>query len=174
MYCCTAVYCRYGFPAGLVCQGVSKLTGTAAALWFIEALFFWPSNTPTKAAQRLMAECFRFIPVGVIQQFLGSLNTPDGLSATDNSFKYANPEVLERVDVPVLGLSGNWDMFCPAAGGRRTVAMFGSSSKQHVCFGPWWGTARRNYGHFDVICGKDAAQEVWPYITNFLEQHDGA
>jgi hypothetical protein len=153
---------------------VSKLTGTAAALWFIEALFFWPSNTPTKAAKRLMGECFRFIPVGVIQQFLGSLNTPDGLSAIDNSFKYANPDVLKDVDVPVLGLSGNWDMFCPAAGGRRTVAMFGGSSKQHVCFGPWWGTARRNYGHFDVICGKDAAHEVWPYITNFLEQHDDA
>lgn len=162
----------YGFPAGAVCWAVGLLSGTMAALLPIEALFYWPCNMPQAAARQLMSSCFHFIPAGVIQQFMGSLNTEQGLTAADGTFRYADPQRLSSADVPVLGLNGTWDLFCPADGGRRTVELFGSKHKQFVCIGPTHGTGKRHYGHFDIVSGKDAAQEVFPYVFDWLEQHD--
>lgn len=162
----------YGFPAGAACWAVGLLTGTAAALLPIEALFYVPCNMPKAAARQLMACCFQFIPAGVIQQFMGSLNTEQGLTAVDGSFMYADPQQLQHVDVPVMALNGSWDLFCPAAGGRKTVELFGSKHKQFVCIGPTYGTGKRHYGHFDIVSGKNAAREVYPYVFNWLEQHD--
>eukprot|EP00879_Flechtneria_rotunda_P009761 GHRR01010211.1.p1 GENE.GHRR01010211.1~~GHRR01010211.1.p1 ORF type:complete len:394 (+),score=117.32 GHRR01010211.1:692-1873(+) len=163
---------HYGFPAGIICQGIGAFAGGVAALWALEALFYWPSNMTVAAAKRLMSGCFGYIPVGVIKQFMGSLNTEEGLTSYDGKFRYADPQALRAVDVPVLGLNGTWDLFCPATGGRRTVQMFGSSSKQFVCLGPEYGTSKSHYGHFDIVSGKYAAEEVYPYITSWLESHD--
>jgi fermentation-respiration switch protein FrsA (DUF1100 family) len=162
----------YGFPAGFLLWALSLLTGTATALLPFEALFFWPSNMSKAAARELLSKCFHFIPAGVIQQFMGSLNTQQGLSACDGSFRYAEPQVLQQVDVPVLALNGSWDLFCPAAGARKTLELFGSQHKQFVCIGPSYGTGKRHYGHFDIVSGKDAAAEVYPYVFKWLEQHD--
>jgi hypothetical protein len=43
--------------------------------------------------------------------------------------------------------------------------------KQHVTFGPAHGH-KAHYGHFDVIVGRSAQQEVWPHLQGFLQQHD--
>eukprot|EP00878_Enallax_costatus_P007991 GHUV01008358.1.p1 GENE.GHUV01008358.1~~GHUV01008358.1.p1 ORF type:complete len:238 (+),score=53.11 GHUV01008358.1:974-1687(+) len=166
----------FGFPAGLICSAIGTLSAFTRVLWFmyfIQGLFYCPSNTPVKAARRLMANCFRYIPTGVIQQFLGSLNSKHGLCSLDRKFRYADPQALQQSQVPVLGLNGSWDMFCPAAGGKKTVEMMGSDHKQFVCLGPWQGTASHRYGHFDIMCGYDVHKKVFPYITNWLEQHDG-
>lgn len=96
---------KYGFPAGLVCSAIGSLTGTSMSLWPVEVLFYWPSNMPVRCAKRLMTGCFQFIPVGVIQQFLGSLNSRQGLSSCDNSFRYADPQALKSVQVSWLVFS---------------------------------------------------------------------
>lgn len=163
---------RYGFPAGALLWAASLLTGTAAALLPVEVLFYVPCNMPRPCARQLMAGCFNFIPSGVIQQFMGSLNTEQGLTAVDGSFRYADPQQLQHADVPVLALNGSWDLFCPAAGARRTVELFGSKHKQFMCIGPTYGTGKRHYGHFDIVSGKEAAKEVYPHVFSWLEQHD--
>jgi hypothetical protein len=43
--------------------------------------------------------------------------------------------------------------------------------KQHFTVGPAFGQ-QAHYGHFDVIVGRNAQQEVWPHLTAFLEAHD--
>lgn len=166
------VLTRYGFPAGLATAAIGALSGTAAALLPLEALFYWPCNTPRAAGRRLLASCFHFIPAGVIRQFMTSLNSDQGLCAADGSWLYANPQQLALADVPVQAISGSWDLFCPAAGAAKTINLFGSKHKRFVCIGPTHGTGRRHYGHFDVVCGKEAPREVYPYITSWLEQHD--
>jgi hypothetical protein len=59
-----------------------------------------------------------------------------------------------------------------ADGARRTLELFGSPHKRFVCFGPTHGTGQRHYGHFDVVCGKDAPAEVYPYVYSWLQRHD--
>jgi pimeloyl-ACP methyl ester carboxylesterase len=168
-----SVLTRCGFPAGVVAATIGALSGTAAALRPLEALFYWPCNTPPAAARKLMSDGFHFIPVGVIRQFMGSLNSRHGLSAADGSFLYANPHTLALARVPIMALSGDWDLFCPASGAQRTLAMFGGDAKRFVCFGPAHGTGRRHYGHFDIVCGKDAGSEVYPHVYAWLAEHDG-
>lgn len=161
-----------GFPAGSVCQLLSLFSNTPISLSLFETLFFWRSNMSPKMHKRLLAKCFSYIPVCVIRQFMGSLNTVSGLSSADSSFLYADPNVLKNVDVPVFGLNGNWDLFCPAAGGWKTVQMFGSTHKRFMFLGPQYGTAANHYGHFDIVAGDHVHEEVYPHLAAWLDEHD--
>jgi len=49
---------------------------------------------------------------------MGSLNSPLGISSSDDTWNYADPKVLSHDTRPVLGVNGDWDLFCPAAGGE--------------------------------------------------------
>ena len=44
-------------------------------------------------ARRLLAECFRYIPCGLVSQFMSSLNSPGGLTTADGRLRYCNPQV---------------------------------------------------------------------------------
>jgi pimeloyl-ACP methyl ester carboxylesterase len=52
-------------------------------------------------------------------QFMGSLNTPLGISSADGGWNYADPKALGHDARPVMGVNGDSDLFCPAAGGAR-------------------------------------------------------
>lgn len=41
---------------------------------------------------------------------------------------------------PILGINGDRDLFCPAAGGLKTVNMFGGPHRRFVFLGPQYGT----------------------------------
>jgi hypothetical protein len=123
------VITRFGFPAGAVTALVGALSGTAAALLPLEALFYWPSNTPPAAARKLMSSCFHYIPVGVIRQFISSINSRHGLAAADGSFLYASPQTLALARVPVQALSGSRDLFCPPG----VLCCAGSRPRSPLC-----------------------------------------
>ncbi|GBF95977.1 alpha beta hydrolase [Raphidocelis subcapitata] len=164
--------CLLGFPGGFASGLYSRLVGTWASLWPIETLFYWRSNTEPEIGKKLMGGCFRYIPRGLVTQFMESMNTAEGLTTVDGQFRYCDPKVLQHVTTPVLGICGDWDLFCPAPGGLRTVQHYGGAHRRFVFLGPSYGTAKDHYGHFDVIMGKNAREEVWPYITSFLSDHD--
>jgi hypothetical protein len=48
---------------------------------------------------------------------MGSLNSPLGITASDGSWNYADPKALAHAALPVFGVNGDRDLFCPAAGG---------------------------------------------------------
>jgi len=165
-----SLLCRFGFPGRIAGSFVSALIGTKM-LALVEAAFYWPSNMTPSVAKKLMRSCFRFIPHGLVSQFMESMNTPEGLT-TANGLRYCDPKALRHVHTPVLGVTGDWDLFCPAPGGLRTVQHFGGEHRRFVFLGPAYGTAKTHYAHFDVIMGRNAIEEVWPYVTTFLAEHD--
>ncbi|KIY96036.1 lipase [Monoraphidium neglectum] len=164
--------CCFGFPGGVAGATIGKLAGTWASLAVMEAVFYWRSNTEVDVARRLMSTAFRFIPRGLVYQFLASIATDGGLTTADGRMQYCDPKVLRHVTTPVLGVTGDWDLFCPPAGGLKTVQQFGGDARRFIFVGPGYGTAKDHCGHFDVICGRNARSEVWPYVTSFLEEHD--
>eukprot|EP00877_Chromochloris_zofingiensis_P013644 jgi/Chrzof1/8533/Cz03g14190.t1 len=161
-----------GFPADTVCQLLSLLSATPLALAPLETLFFWRANMHPSHRRKILSRCFSFIPSGVIRQFMVSLNTPQGLTSSDGTFRYADPQALQHVDVPVLGMNGDWDLFCPPAGGLKTVRLFGSTCKRFIFLGPQYGTSKDHYGHFDIVAGKNVQTEVYPHIAAWLSEHD--
>ncbi|GBF90704.1 alpha beta hydrolase [Raphidocelis subcapitata] len=166
-----SVLCWPGFHGVLAGAIVGPLVRTHA-LSLVESAFYWRSNTELSVASKLLRTCFRFIPRGLVSQFMNSMNSPQGLTSADGSFRYCEPKALRHARTPVLGITGDWDLFCPPPGGLRTVQQFGGEHRRFVFLGPAYGTAKSHYGHFDVIMGKNAREEVWPHITAFLAEHD--
>ncbi|GBF91868.1 hypothetical protein Rsub_04973 [Raphidocelis subcapitata] len=159
-----------GFPADLACQGLSLLTDKPAALSVFETLFYWFPNVDKPVRKRLLQSCFNYIPTTLTGQFLDSHDGPDGLTNVRHTFKYADPEVLADTAVPVLAINGDWDLFCPAPGGKKTADLFGGPKKA-LCIGTKHGHSS-HYGHFDVVVGKRAREEVWPHVLAHLEEND--
>eukprot|EP00878_Enallax_costatus_P044472 GHUV01053113.1.p1 GENE.GHUV01053113.1~~GHUV01053113.1.p1 ORF type:complete len:677 (+),score=186.62 GHUV01053113.1:167-2197(+) len=160
----------FGFPAHYSCQALALLSNTPAALSVFETLFYWCPNMDKGARKALLNTCFNFIPQRLLGQFLASHGSAGGLSSWNGDFLYADPDVLAKCKVPCLGLNGDYDLFCPAAGGAKNVDLFGGP-KKHLIFGPAHGH-QYHYGHFDVIVGKNAQLEVWPSIKEWLAEHD--
>lgn len=167
---CTA----WGFPAGYACWLLSLLSGSICSLSLFETFFYWRSNMAVPIQKKLLSECFTYIPPGVIKQFMGSLNTETGISSSDGARRFADPSALAEVQTPILAINGDWDLFCPAAGGLKTVQMYGSQSKRFVFMGPQYGTGKSHYGHFDLLVGKRVQEEVYPKLGAWLDEQDAA
>ncbi|KAI8469074.1 MAG: Alpha/Beta hydrolase protein [Monoraphidium minutum] len=162
-----------GFPAGAAIALLTSLRGPGAPLaWLGRALFCDPRNTRGDAARALTGRLLSFIPTGVIAQFMGSLNSPLGISSADGSWNYAEPKVLARVELPVFGVNGDRDWFCPAAGGLKTINLFGGRHRRFLFLGPKYGTTQHHYGHFCPLIGRNVATEVFPHVEGFISEFD--
>lgn len=72
---------------------------------------------------------------------------------------------------PLLWLSGSRDLQCPPAATQTTHARFPSQHSHTIPFGQSFGH-QEEYGHFDLLIGRNAPQEVWPKLAAWFEQHD--
>ena len=68
----------------------------------------------------------------------------------------------------MLALAGDRDAQCPPAAARETLEALGSTKRKLVVAGPESGMAD-HYGHFDLLIGRRAPQEVFPLIHEWLE-----
>jgi len=102
---------------------------------------------------------------GVVAQFSDSIKTGKMVSS-DKSYSYtAN---LRLVNTPILVLGGNKDGFVSEEGLQKTYMMVGSKDKEVVIFSKSNGYSA-DYGHCDLILGKDSEREVYPVILNWLD-----
>jgi pimeloyl-ACP methyl ester carboxylesterase len=126
-----------GFHAGHVVPLLARLRGPLAPVaWLTRSLFYVRGNVDPAVARKLLASFLSFIPAGVVAQFMGSLNSPLGISSADGSWNYADPRALARCGVPVFGINGARDLFCPAAGGGwhgRVQAAGGLQGAELLC-----------------------------------------
>jgi hypothetical protein len=77
-------------------------------------------------------------------------------------------EVAARLPVPWLSIAGSRDWQCPVETARWTYDRVQAPRKE------WLVCARgacfaRDYGHFDLVAGRSAHEEVWPRVEAFLE-----
>jgi pimeloyl-ACP methyl ester carboxylesterase len=78
---------------------------------------------------------------------------------------------LGRIRVPTLFLAGPRDALSPPDAVKDTHDAVGASDKQFVLFSRAQGY-KVNYGHFDLVVGRQAKDEVFPVISNWLESVD--
>lgn len=77
-------------------------------------------------------------------------------------------EGLGRFQTPVMALAGENDVAVPPSSVRRVLDAFGSERKEFHVLGPSHG-AKDPYGHLTLLIGKDAAAEVYPLLSAWLE-----
>jgi pimeloyl-ACP methyl ester carboxylesterase len=126
----------------------------------------WPSNTEPRHWRRICRRGFHPVSSPVMDQLASALE-PGGLRGRDEE-RYT--EGLGRVRTPVLALAGSRDAQCPPRAVERTMAKLSAKSRLAV-FGPDHGHAD-HYGHFDLLVGRRARDEVFPLVESWLAEHD--
>jgi len=107
--------------------------------------------------------------VGVHDQMMTFLEKGEFVSA-DGKFNYT--QELKRVTIPVLFIAGTVDYMAPPETVRYAFNHVSSKRKTFRILCPPNGT-KYEYGHDDLVLGKHADVEVFPYIYFWLEQQAG-
>lgn len=134
----------------------------------LEKLFYNPENIDPKIKEKLLETALSPINPGVLDHLLQMIRVGEFVSAKGD-FNYRKK--LAKVRIPVLLIGGEKDYLAPPKALRtthrglgskdRTLRIFGSRSKDPI-----------KYGHFDLILGKKAREEVFPVIGKWLKRRD--
>jgi polyhydroxyalkanoate synthase len=133
-----------------------------------DQLFVHHNNVDPAVAREVFLKNWEPIPVSLIAQLRSAVDAR-GLRSADGASLYADQ--LGAITVPMLMLAGSKDQQCPPASMRAAAARVAGSTFQ--CFGAPHGQ-KHDYGHFDLLVGLHAHEEVWTVVSDFLHQHDSA
>ena len=76
---------------------------------------------------------------------------------------------FDDIRCPVLGVGSDGDTVDPAEGCQQLLSAMGSHQKTFIQLGKRQGH-RQDYDHVGMVVSKDAQQEVWPLLLDWLEQ----
>ena len=134
----------------------------------VERFYYWLSNMEPAAARSLMADGFHAVPTGVLAQLISAFE-PGGLRQAKSNEFYL--DTISKVKVPIFLIAGDKDFQCPPRAVELVYDQIEEKDKKLTVFGKDSG-ASSHYGHFDLLVGKHAQQEVFPEILNWLSSHD--
>lgn len=127
-----------------------------------------PENTDPRLYRRLTAVAFHSVSTNVLVQ-LATCFHEGGLCSFDRATRYG--AALAQCEVPVLAIAGTRDRQCHPDAARGTVEACGGGACEVAVFGREHGHAV-DYGHFDLLMGRRAREDVWPVLARWLERHD--
>ncbi len=129
----------------------------------------WPPDVDPKVYRRLLAIAFESASGPLLVQ-LASAFGPGGLRSADGRVRYM--EGLAEVAVPVLAFAGTRDAQCAVDAAARTLHAVGADGSELRVLGRANGQAEE-YGHFDMVMGRNAPSEVFETVRAFLSRHEG-
>ncbi|MGE0325013.1 MAG: alpha/beta hydrolase [Polyangiaceae bacterium] len=151
-------------PYGALMHWLAPLFGRAHAT--PDAFNVQPSNIEAGLNRRLHANAFETIPIALLEQ-LSSAFEPSGLASRDGRVHYL--DARQSLDAPTLLVAGSVDPQATLEAIRASARLLGREARvlelgrSHGC--------RDEYGHWDLLIGRRAPQEVWPKLLEWLEQH---
>ncbi len=132
-----------------------------------EILMYNLENVEDCIVKKTLKYVVEDIPVGVTDQVLSMIRNRDFMSY-DGSINYA--EKIERISMPVMLCCGVGDNIAPPESIRIVYHNISSADKTFKMFGTANGHVH-NYGHNDLVLGKNARKEVYPEILDWLNKH---
>lgn len=153
-------------PFGPMMQLTSPLRGHWANV--LDEFNAWHANVVPDEYRQLCRSNFHVISPRVLTQ-LATAFSEGGLRSVDGSWRYLK-ELEGKPSVPVLALGGSKDRQCPPEAVAHTLeSVHGAELRM---FGRGQGHAE-HYGHFDLVMGKHAPDELWPLLLEWLDHNDG-
>jgi alpha-beta hydrolase superfamily lysophospholipase len=122
---------------------------------------FWLPNVEPEVVRRAHAGAFHTIPSSLLRS-LAQLFDDRGLHTRDGFFYLEN---AERYAVPTLLLAGSRDVQVSVPAVQATATLLGGEAR---VYGRDQGH-HEDYGHWDLILGRRAFEEVWPDVADWLE-----
>jgi len=134
----------------------------------IEKFFYNPENIDQEVKQRLFETALAPVNPGVLDHVITMIRKDEFVSARGD---YSYRKNLGKVRVPVLLIGGEKDAVAPPKALRATYRELKSRDRTRRIFGsrPKDSVA---YGHYDLILGKKAKEEVFPLIASWLKKRD--
>lgn len=149
--------------------------GAFVASFFPEALyspfanaFYNPENTDERVKAQLLRKSVNNISKNEIKQFI-HMTENGGLYSADGKSNYR--EALKNISLPVYLLAGRRDELADPAVVRDVYERLGSKDKTFEVFSRADGLAD-DYGHTDLVFGKEAHKEIHPKIMEWLNKRN--
>ncbi|XP_076934948.1 uncharacterized protein LOC143601419 [Bidens hawaiensis] len=92
-----------------------------------------------------------------------------GLRDRSGTFFYKN--YINKIDVPVLAIAGDLDLICPPEAVYETIKLVPKHLAVYKVFGEPDGP---HYAHYDLVGGRLAPEQLYPYVIEFLIAHDSS
>jgi polyhydroxyalkanoate synthase len=131
-----------------------------------EELFFHHKNVDAQVACKMFRKNWEPISTALIDQLRFCVEK-SGIYKQDGT-RYSTS--LKSIKSPQLILAGTVDEQCHAVN-MVNLNKIMSGCSVYKLIGKASGH-EEEYGHFDLIVGKNAKVEVWDIVSNFLEKHD--
>jgi pimeloyl-ACP methyl ester carboxylesterase len=151
-------------PFGFLGAANGRVAGRGPLLP-VERMNFWRHNIERDVMQRVMRTGFTPIPMRLLDD-LGTTFNDAGLSRKDGSLLYL-PRAHE-FSVPTCLIGGSRDVQATPESVDETARLLrGVPGLEVKRFGKAHGHVEE-YGHIDLLVGRNAEAEVWPAIVGFL------
>ncbi|KAF4386345.1 hypothetical protein F8388_019972 [Cannabis sativa] len=116
--------------------------------------------------EKLVLNNFCTIPAKLLLQ-LTSAFQKGGLRDRSGTFFYKDH--LHKTNVPILAIGGDQDLICPPEAVYETAKLIPEHMLTFKIVGEPEGP---HYAHYDVVGSHLAANQVYPHIIEFLNDHD--
>jgi pimeloyl-ACP methyl ester carboxylesterase len=126
-----------------------------------------PENTDGKIQRRAMVNMIANFSRNELLQYSDWILN-DTFRSIDHRRDYRAE--LPRITTPTLFLAGTRDVLAPPDAVKLTFDSVGSADKQFQICSRAQGM-RVNYGHYDLLIGREAPAEIYPLIARWIESH---
>ncbi|MBT8768293.1 alpha/beta fold hydrolase [Metapseudomonas boanensis] len=138
---------------------------------------YWPLKMPpVEWGGRLLLKRFEVLSGSLLKR--GPEDEPIGLALESLRWhglfgRFGDAESdwwagLSEVPMPVLAVAAAGDVQDPVWACRKLLEQFPEESRHFLCLSREEGFAG-DYGHVEMLIGKDAQREVWPLVARWLE-----
>ena len=134
----------------------------------VEEFFLNPDNMDPKLKERLLESALAPINAGVLDHITTMVREGEFVS---HNADYNYRKNLAKLRIPVLLIGGEKDGVAPPNALRATYRAIQSKDRTRRIFGSHPKDSAA-YGHYDLILGKKAKEEVFPLIARWLKQRD--
>jgi polyhydroxyalkanoate synthase len=154
-------------PAGVTARLGAPLTGLTYRLSLWRTLYN-PDNIDPAIVRRVLPLALDDVPSRLLLDYLSAYGASrDG----QGHAAFAYEHELGRIQAPLFLLGGAVDRVCPPESLRAIHDRVRSEPKRLLLLGRWTG-CRHDYGHHDLLMGKNAPAEVYTRVVAWLDEQD--
>jgi pimeloyl-ACP methyl ester carboxylesterase len=154
-------------PARLATQLAAPLAGLIASTFstLVRDWFWHPDNFDLGVVRFMMRHGVEDLPRSLLEEFA---RWYDAKRMSDRYDLFSFADHLERIRVPMLVIAGARDRLTPPEDLKRLVSRIGSDDKTLLLAGHVGGLAHE-YSHVDLVLGRNAPDEIYPRIAEWLD-----
>lgn len=150
---------------------LKRLVGAAGNLaavgaWFVNGTVLNKANMDSSVINLMAQEAIDDIPLRVFSELGDRIYCEEEYLGP-----YGFEDKLSAIELPMMVISGSADQIAPPKSVFRSVSKVSSSEIRYREMGRRFGDSI-DYGHIDLLVGRDAPREVFPLMLRFIAEQD--